>query len=225
MKFKLIILSIVAIVITSCSSNKAILEVTTFKIKPTANTTSFNTLDTEIENSFTNKQLGFIKRQSGINEKGEYVVLVYWNSEKDAQASMNKFMTDKSVSAYASMIDGETMEMSRYTVNKIYDNKTSKFIEIMAFNTKPNTNLSEFNKVNNKVETDFTASQKGFLQRIRGVNQKGQQIVAVYWDNKTNSDAALQPFMQNEISKEFMSMMVESSIKMGRYQTLSSITK
>ncbi len=224
-KSKLILIGVIVLLVSSCSETKteSVLEVTTFKTKSITNTLAFNTLDAEIESTFTNKQPGFISRQSGINENGEYVVLVNWETLENAKASMEKFMTDPSVADYASMIEGSSMKMSRYVIEDKFNATKSNFIEVMSFETKTDIDMKAFNKINKRVEKGFTAKQPGFLQRITGVNENGEQIVAVYWDNKSHSDAALQPFMNNAISKEFMGMMNQSSISMGRYQTLNSL--
>ena len=58
---------------TNMESN-TILEVTTFNIKSDVDPQDFTARDRTIESDFTSKQAGFIKRQSGVNEKGEYVV-------------------------------------------------------------------------------------------------------------------------------------------------------
>ncbi|WP_299110112.1 nuclear transport factor 2 family protein [uncultured Winogradskyella sp.] len=223
MKIKLIALVILGLFVGSCSNAKSVLEVTTFKTKSVTNTPVFNKLDAEIEANFTKKQPGFIKRQSGINENGEYVVLVYWETLENAKASMEKFMSDASVADYASMIEGASMKMSRYIIDDKFKATNSNFVEVMSFETKEGIDMNTFNKINKRVEKGFTSKQEGFLQRITGVNENGEQIVAVYWDNKGHSDAALQPFMNNNISKEFMGMMNQSSIWMGRYQTLNSL--
>ena len=224
-KSKLILIGVIVLLVSSCTETKteSVLEVTTFKTKSITNTLAINTLDAEIESTFTNKQPGFISRQSGINENGEYVVLVNWETLENAKASMEKFMTDPSVADYASMIEGSSMKMSRYVIEDKFNATNSNFIEVMSFETKTDIDMKAFNKINKRVEKGFTAKQPGFLQRITGVNENGEQIVAVYWDNKSHSDAALQPFMNNAISKEFMGMMNQSSISMGRYQTLNSL--
>jgi heme-degrading monooxygenase HmoA len=220
MKIKLIALAIIGLLISSCSQTKSVLEVTTFKTKSLDNIAVFNKLDAEIEANFTAKQPGFIKRQSGINENGEYVVLVYWETLENAKASMEKFMANPSVADYASMIDEASMKMSRYNIDNNFNAAHSNFVEVMSFKTKADINVNAFNKTNKRVEKGFTSKQDGFLQRITGVNENGEQIVVVYWDNKSHSDAALQPFMNNKISKEFMDMMDQSSIWMGRYQKI-----
>lgn len=209
--------------LVSCTTKTTVLEVTTFKLKSNADIPAFNKLDAEVESAFTDKQPGFINRQSAIDENGKYTVLVYWKTTEDAKASMAKFMKDASVTDYASMIDESTMQMSRYAIDGDFKASNSEFIEVMSFNTNEGTDMDNFNKTNKKVETDFTSKKKGFLQRVMGVSENGEQVVAVYWDNKTNSDEALQPFMSSDIAKEFMGMMDQSSIKMGRSQTLKSI--
>ncbi|RKR13012.1 putative SnoaL-like aldol condensation-catalyzing enzyme [Maribacter vaceletii] len=227
LKPRFLFLIIVTLILSSCTSEakniETVLEVTTFNLKTTANALEFNKIDAVIENNYTSKQPGFIRRQSGVNEQGKYVVLVYWKSLADAKASMNKFMSDSSVTNYASMIEGESMKMSRFTINDAFTAPTSTFTELMTFNTKEGINIKDFNKTNKKVETKFTVKQKGFLQRITGSNEKGEQVVLVYWDTKENSNAVINDFMSAPIAKEFMGMMDQSTIDMVRYESLTSL--
>ena len=176
-----------------------------------------------VEANFTSKQPGFIKRESARDENGNYLVLVYWNTEADAEASMSKFMADPSVSDYAGMIEGESMKMNRYTIHQNAPEQESSFVEVMEFDILPDADTEAFDGVNQKVAREVTAPKKGFVDRITGVNENGDRVVVVYWDNKANSDAALQPFMENSLSKEFMGMMEPSSISMVRTETLSSV--
>ena len=199
---------------------KTIMEVTSFNINANVSPMDFKARDLQVENDFTSKQPGFIKRQSGVNEKGEYVVVVYWEKVADADASMKKFMSDASVADYAQMIDGPTMKMARYKMDKAFDATNSQFVEIMAFDVKSGTDIAEFNALNQKVETDFTGKREGFLQRLTGVNEEGRQIVAVYWSSKASSDASIEAFMAHPTSKAFMQEMNESTIVMGRYKFL-----
>lgn len=201
--------------------NSTILELTTFNINSTVNPMTFAIRDAKVESDFTSKQAGFIKRQSAVDDKGNYIVAVYWDSVANADASMNKFMADASVADYASMIDGPTMKMSRYAIDKPFDADASQFVEVMAFDVKPGTDLKQFKDTNYAVETDFTAKRKGFLERIVGVDEAGRQVVVVYWDTKENSDLSMQPFMEAPISKQFMQSMDQSTMTMGRYKYLT----
>ncbi len=229
LKLKTIFLFAIPFFMTSCTGKesqnpmekKTIMEVTTFKTNSNVNPIEFATRDAQVEEDFTSKQKGFVKRQSAIDEKGNYVVVVYWESKADADASMSKFMNDESVADYAQMIDGSTMKMSRYSMDQGFNAAESQFVEIMSFDLVANTNLEKFAKINKRVETDFTGKRKGFLQRLTGSDENGRQVVAVYWDNKENSDASLQPFMEAEVSKQFMTKMDQASMNMGRYKFLN----
>ena len=201
--------------------NKTIMEVTTFNIKSDVNPEKFAKRDGQVEADFTNQQPGFIKRQSAVDEEGNYVIVVYWKSIEDASASMNKFMNDASVGDYAQMIDGPSMKMARYTMDQSFSAEESRFVEIMAFDVKPVTDLTQFDAINKRVETDFTGSREGFLQRLTGVDKAGRQVVAVYWASKELSDASLEPFMKAPIAKEFMQSMDQSTMSMGRYKFLN----
>lgn len=217
--------------ISGCASDKkpgstmeteTIMEVTTFGVTSEADPIAFAKRDTEVEADFTSKQPGFIKRQSGIDDKGNYVVVVFWESIANAEASMNQFMGDASVADYAQMINAPTMKMSRYSMDKPFNAEGSHFVEIMSFDVKPGTDITKFDALNQRVETDFTGKRKGFLQRLTGTNEAGTQVVAVYWASKEASDASLQPFMEAPIAKEFMQDMDQASIAMGRYKFLNN---
>ncbi|MEM9889047.1 MAG: nuclear transport factor 2 family protein [Bacteroidota bacterium] len=207
--------------IPSSTEDEVIMEVTTFKTKPNVNPSDFNARDVMIEEDFTSKQAGFIKRQSGISAEGKYVVIVYWETASDADASMNKFMSDASVADYAQMIDAASMKMSRYAVDKAFDADDSGFVEVMSFDLKSGTDVAKFNALNQQVETTFTSKREGFLQRLTGTNEEGKHIVAVYWENQATSDASLEPFMQAPIAKEFMQKMNQSTVLIGRYKFLN----
>ncbi len=225
MKRSILNLAFLSILMTSCHQHTSILEVTTFQLNDLANPTRFHQLDAQIEATFTSKQPGFIHRQSGLTEQGEYVVLVYWNSAEEADASMKKFMSDPAVAEYASMIKAESMDMSRYTTNKAFDANSSRFIELMRFQLKDDVTAKTFQDANTAVEKGFTANQKGFLQRISGSNEQEDRMVVIYWDTKAHSDAALQPFMRHELSNTFLGLMNDDSVDFKRYQSIESITK
>ncbi len=200
---------------------KSIMEVTTFKTNADVNAQTFAQKDAQVEENFTSKQPGFITRQSGINEKGEYLVIVFWEKASDADASMKKFMSDPSVADYASMIDAKSMAMTRFGMDKKFAADKSSFVEFMSFDLKEGTDLEKFQKTNLQVETDYTGKRSGFLQRLTGINEEGKQAVAIYWTNKQDSDASLDGFMNHPTAKAFMADMKQESIQLGRYKFLN----
>ncbi len=227
MKLTFVLVAIVAFSAVNSKSDEkvvapSVLEVTTFSLKTVANSQTFNDLDTKVQENFTSKQPGFIRRESGVNENGEYTVIVYWKTLADAEASMNKFMSDGSVADYAGMIEGSTMKMNRFTINADFTAENSEFVEMMDFNLGESVAIEAFDTANENVAKE-TATRKGFMQRITGVDENGKQVVVIYWDTKENSDAALQPFMSSPTSKKFMGMMDSSTMMMTRSQILTSL--
>jgi len=93
-----------------------VIEITTFQYNEDVDTAKFWSRDAEIESDYTSKQTGFISRESAYAEEtNEVIVVVRWKTNDDADASMNKFMSDESVQDYAAMINGDTMQMKRYS--------------------------------------------------------------------------------------------------------------
>ena len=94
-----------------------VVEVITFKLKPSVTAESFWKCDEGVEADYTSKQPGFINRESGYSgADGEVAVVVRWTTTAAADASMKKFMGDPSVQDFVGMIDATTMSMKRYEV-------------------------------------------------------------------------------------------------------------
>lgn len=226
MKSQLIVIATIALLTVSCKKNQkaepSVLEVTTFSLKTIANGQEFNGLDAQVQDNFTSKQPGFIRRESSVDENGTYTILVYWKTLADAKASMEKFMSDSSVSDYAGMIEGSSMKMNRFTINTNLKADNSEFVEMMSFDIADDIVVDDFNIANGDVAKE-TATRQGYLKRITGVDENGKQVVVIYWDTKTNSDAALQPFMNSSTSKTFIGMMDQSSMAMTRSQMLTAL--
>ncbi len=201
-----------------------IIEVTSFKTKSEGvNSTTFQNRDANIQEDFTAKQPGFIKRISGINDAGEYVVIVYWKTMADAEASMKKFMSDKSVADYASMIDGPTMKMARYKISgekKLIDLKKGTIAEVTSFKAKPDIGTTAFLKSDANVEKNYTSKQPGFIQRISAVNEKGDFLVLVYWQDIASAQASMKKFMNDKSVSSYVKMIDAPTMKMAHYKTL-----
>ena len=119
---KQLLIIIICITFFGCESKSEIMkpyviEIVTLKYKSTVNADDFWKEDAKIQKDYTSKQPGFISRESGYsNGENEVLVIVRWKTEIDADASMQKFMEDKSVVDFVNMIEANTMKMKRYTV-------------------------------------------------------------------------------------------------------------
>ncbi len=102
---------------TTTNEKPYVIEVVTFNYKPSVDAAEFWRRDAKIETDYTSRQPGFISRESGrSDDSGEVLVIVRWETQADADASMRKFMGDDSVEDFVEMIDASTMKMKRYEV-------------------------------------------------------------------------------------------------------------
>ena len=119
---KQVLIIIICITFFGCESKSEIMkpyviEIVTLKYKSTVNADDFWKEDAKIQTDYTSKQHGFISRVSGFsNENNEVLIIVKWETEADANVSMQKFMEDKSVVDFVNMIEANTMKMKRYNV-------------------------------------------------------------------------------------------------------------
>jgi len=94
----------------------ATVEVITFKLKPGVDQDKFMHENQVVATEYTPKQPGFIDRELGKGDEGEYVVVVHWEDTPSAEASMKIFPDDPTAQEFISMMDMDTFRMVRYEV-------------------------------------------------------------------------------------------------------------
>lgn len=92
-----------------------VIEIATFELAEGVTPEMFTPLDLAVETQHVSKQAGFIKRQSGYSDDGEWLAVVYWQSHEAAQASMDSFAKAPAAAEFMSKMDPATMAMKRYT--------------------------------------------------------------------------------------------------------------
>lgn len=96
-------------------SHAEIIEVVTFKLNPGVSYEEFAPLDKAVQTEYISKRSGFLSREAAKGTDGEWLVIVHWKTEQDADASMNSFMTAPAASEFVSHLQADTMSMKRYT--------------------------------------------------------------------------------------------------------------
>ena len=120
-----------------------VVEVTSFNLNAGIDANVFEARDAEIEQDFASVQPGFLKRMSGVDANGKYVIMVFWESLTDADASIAAFGIDPTVGDYFGMIDANTFAAERYTSlsfpNINFSLAIDNVIEITTFNINLST--------------------------------------------------------------------------------------
>ena len=90
------------------------IEIVTFKVKEGTSQDEFVRLNKDVENNFVAQQPGFVSRETAINEDGEVVVVLHWESPDAAQGSMDKFTAADETQDFQKVLDMDTFKMVRY---------------------------------------------------------------------------------------------------------------
>lgn len=94
------------------------IEIVTFKLKDGVTTAEFEPIDKAVQVQHVAKQPGFVARESARGDNGDWLVVVHWETAKDADASMATFMSAAAAQPFMSNVQVETMRMTRYTRRK-----------------------------------------------------------------------------------------------------------
>lgn len=91
-----------------------VIEVVTFKLKAGVAAAEFAPIDKALEREHVARRPGFVSRESAHGADGEWLVIVHWQSVKDADASMATFEKAPAAAQFMSKIDASTMRMKRH---------------------------------------------------------------------------------------------------------------
>jgi len=94
----------------------AIIEIVRFKLAAGVDEQTFLRENEQVEREYIPKQPGFISREAARGDDGEWLVVVHWQTEQDADASMNKFMGDPNSQGFVTALDSSTLNMKRYSI-------------------------------------------------------------------------------------------------------------
>lgn len=92
----------------------ATIEIVTFHLKDGVERDTFLTQNRNVEQNLVSKMPGFVSRETAVNDDGEVVVVLHWESPEAAQGSMDKFVPAPESQDFQALIDMDTFKMTRY---------------------------------------------------------------------------------------------------------------
>ncbi|MEM7536024.1 MAG: MBL fold metallo-hydrolase [Chloroflexota bacterium] len=90
------------------------IEMITMSLNDGADVDGFLAANDAIREEYVVQQPGFIARQTGVTEDGEWAIIVHWESAADSAASIAKFESAPGVENFMSFIDMESMGITVY---------------------------------------------------------------------------------------------------------------
>lgn len=198
-----------------------VVEVTTFNLNTGVDANAFEVRDTEIEQDFASQQPGFLKRMSGVDANGKYVIMVFWETLEDADASIAAFGADPTVADYFGMINESTFSAERFTTFSVPDISFSlaaqNVIEITTFNLNTGVDADAFADRDAEIEQDFASQQPGFIRRTSGVDADGKYAVIVFWETLADADASIAAFQIDPTVADYFAMIDGNTFLAERY--------
>lgn len=93
-------------------------EVITVRLQDGADADGFLEANKALEEAHIVKQPGFIAREVGVNEDGEWLIVIHWESAENSAASIAKFGEAPGVETFMSFLDAETMAITVFDIQQ-----------------------------------------------------------------------------------------------------------
>jgi len=94
----------------------AYIELAKFKLKTGITDETFLEAERNLRNGRIQKQPGYLGRETGQGDSGEWLIIIRWESAADGAAWGPIFMQDPHGQAFASLLDFSSMRQEHFTL-------------------------------------------------------------------------------------------------------------
>lgn len=91
------------------------IETVTFRLAPDTDEAVFLDADRRVQTEFFYRQPGLLRRTTARDRHGEWIVIVIWRSEDDAEAATRRSEHDPATSELMALVDRATVQTRRYS--------------------------------------------------------------------------------------------------------------
>ena len=92
----------------------AVVELHTFRLRPDADEAEFRAADYRVQTEFIPNHPGFLRRTTARGGDGDWLVVVLWGSEADAEASLQRAAADPVAGAFLAFVEPDSYSTARY---------------------------------------------------------------------------------------------------------------
>lgn len=202
-----------------------VIEVITCKTKKSVHREEYVRLDSVVQQLYTQKQPGYISSESGVDQKGNWLVVLSWDNAAHADTGEQKFMQNPLWKGVQKLIDTATLSRKRFVVKEDHSNslKDQKpyVIELAMFKEKRQVLRDTFDKRDQQVEADYISRQTGYITRRIGIAPDGERLMMIYW--KTAADAAngMKEFLKEQSVADYAKMIDWPTVKLQSFQAVN----
>lgn len=202
-----------------------VIQVATYKIKKGVDPVAFSRLDSTIERNNTRKEPGYISKESGRDQKGNWLVVIGWDNANHAETAHKKFLHSPALSQFLNMIDTASINIKLFTVKNDQSNSTKDekpyVIELAMFKEKSQVQRDTFEKRDLQVEADYISRQTGFITRRIGRAENGERLMMIYWKTLADADAGMKEFLTDQSVADYYKMIDWKTVDTKRFQAIN----
>ena len=93
----------------------SVIETATFRLAADTDVAAFLDADRRVQTEFLYRQRGLVRRTTARDRDGEWIVIVLWRSESDADAAAKQSVRDRATSEFLALLDETTVRTRRYS--------------------------------------------------------------------------------------------------------------
>jgi hypothetical protein len=91
-----------------------VVEIMTFRLRAGASEANFLEADGRVQTEFAYQQPGMVRRTTARGEEGDWVVVDFWRSARDADACLEGWHREPAPLAFMALVDEGTVRVQRF---------------------------------------------------------------------------------------------------------------
>lgn len=200
-----------------------VIEIITYKIKKGVKQSEYTLLDSIVQQRYTQKQPGFISKESGKDQQGNWLVVLSWDNVAHANADQKALKINPLWKSVQQIIDTSTIDRKQFFVKDDHSSSLKDVkpyvIELATFKEKPQVQRDTFEKRDLQVEADYISRQTGYITRRIGTAENGQRLMMIFWKTIADADAGMKEFLRDQSVADYNKMIDWKTVEMKRFQT------
>lgn len=202
-----------------------VIEIITYKIKKGVDTAEYTRLDSIVQQRYTQKQAGYISKEGGIDQQGNWLVVLSWDNAAHADADQVSFAKNPLWNVMQKIIDTATIDRKRYFVKDDHSSSLKDLkpyvIELATFKEKSHLKRDTFEKRDQQVEADYISRQNGYITRRIGIAENGERLMMIFWKTMADADAGMKEFLKDQSVADYSKMIDWKTVEMKRFQAVN----
>jgi glyoxylase-like metal-dependent hydrolase (beta-lactamase superfamily II) len=185
-----------------------IIEAITVELASNATAEDFSAANQVIENEYASQQAGYLSRETGVSEEGQWWISIQWETKADSDASIAGFGEASDLENFMTTLNPETMIVTQYELKSGADQSTflgTGAVEVITMKLQDGADVDGFLAINKVIRDEYASQQPGFIARQTGVTAEGDWVLVVHWKSKADAEASIAGFGEAPGLEEFSS--------------------